>query len=695
MPQADRPDLDTASLSGRAAEGERIAQITRLYLVVHGRPPDPAGLAAFVAHLRDGRTLRDLAAEFVASGEFIDRVGGGDAAALLRRHAWGDEAAEAPAISPGSLGDLAAGLVLSAATQERFAVLPALYPHGVPLDSPVDYRIWLSQQPAPPRGGGPSPVLSFVTILDRPVIPWLKAAITSVLAQPGPHEMLMVGRRFPRFVRRIAGDNPRLRLLQAPLWRGQAASFNRALMVCTGEFVALIGPHDRLDETAIAGLGDAVRTADIVIADDDAMDDAGLRHSPRLGTAWDPDRVLASGCPGLILLRTALVRRLRGMRSSGGAEEWDLLLRAAAAAAPAGVVHVPRILLSRRAARSAAPPLRIARRHVAAALPRGCTVSAEEGPLRIVHPLPKHPPGVSIVIPTRDRAELLRTCTEGLLRRTDYPRIELIIVDNGSTAPDALTLLAALAKDPRVRVLQAPGPFNWSALNNAGVAAMRGEIVVLLNNDIDVIDPSWLRELVSQALRPEVGIVGAKLLYPNGTIQHAGIVLGPAGRATHMWRHSPGAARGYLDVLSSVRQASAMTGACLALRRDVYDAAGGCEQAHLPITWNDVDLCLRIRGMGLRAIWTPHARLLHLEQASRGTDETVEHQRRYRRELAWMRARWDGALDHDPFLSPHLRPSEDWRETAPRLMTDRSEFARCAHGAPGEDFGATDATPTL
>ena len=253
---------------------------------------------------------------------------------------------------------------------------------------------------------------------------------------------------------------------------------------------------------------------------------------------------------------------------------------------------------------------------------------------------------------------MLGRCVDGLLHRTDYPDIEVLIVDNGSTDPVALNLLQELARDGRVRVLSQPGPFNWSALSNFGVGQMSGEIAVLLNNDTDIIDPAWLRELVSQALRPDVGAVGAMLLYPDGTVQHAGVILTPSDHALHIWKGMPGDARGYRDALIVTREVTAVTGACLATRRDVYERIGGCDAEHLPVTWNDVDYCLRVRELGLRVIWTPHARLLHLEQASRGSDDLPDNQARFRREQAVMKARWGTVLRTDPFHSPNLYPDE-------------------------------------
>lgn len=646
-------------------EHPRLKAVTRLYLVVHGRSPDRDGLVAYMGHLRDGTSLEDLATGFLQSGEFRDRVGDRDPRALLYQHAWGADVGMPPAVPGQSLSQLVAALVHSPEVQARFPILPSLYPDGVPLDAP-DYRMWLLSRPVPVAAAGPVP--SFAILLDRPDPGALAEAVRSVLCLPIPLE-LVVAARWPvaAGVRKALGSDARVRLVQAPPWSSRAALFNRALAQCAGAFVGLIGQHDRLD-AAVAALPAALRDTDIAITDDDRLGMDGSRQDPRLGNAWDPDRTLAAGCPGLILIRTALARQVGGMRPCAGREEWAMLLRVAAVVEEGRIVHVPLVTLSRREVPTAGS---VQPAHVAAVEAflrtkrQAGSVRARYGLPRVVYPLPAAPPLVSVIIPTRDRADLLRRCMDGLLTRTAYPALEVVIVDNGSAAPDALALLRDLVRDPRVRLLPHPGPFNWSALNNAGVASMRGQVAVLLNNDIDVLEPGWLREMVSQAMRPEVGVVGAKLLYGDGRVQHAGVVLGPAGRASHMWRYLPGDARGYLDQLVTTRRVTAMTGACLAIRAEVYQAAGGCEAENLPVTWNDADLCLRIGALGLRAIWTPHARLLHLEQATRGTDDTPENQVRFLRERTWMRARWGDKVDYDPFLSPNLLPSE----TNMRLVT--------------------------
>lgn len=672
-------DHDYRAIVQRGSDREWVAQVTRLYLVVHGRRPDPAGLAAYVGHMRQGKTLPQLAAEFVAAEEFSKRVRKDDAAATLLLGALGPEADSRPFDSHrGDLAKLAVSLVLDPKVQSRLPILPALFPDGVPLNSPDAYRVWLQEKPAailpgrdPGETSGP-PLASFIVLLKQPAAPWLAAAIESLLAHPFPRaELLLVsGGLFPKPALAHAAKDPRVRLIRVAPWQGPARRFNHALACCMGVFTGLIGQHDRLSKTAMAELAADAAEADILLSDDDAIDAQDLRHSPRLGTAWDPDRVIAAGCPGLLLFRTELLRRLGGMVPARGQEEWDLLLRAAAAPGTR-ISHLPSVLLSRRdpVQPHGTHPVHqaAAHRHLAEAGHGGCTVQGENGVLRVVYPVPKTAPVVSLIIPTRDRADLMKSCMAGLLQRTRYPAMEILVIDNGSADPEALGVLRHVSQDRRVRVLPHPGPFNWSALNNFGVGAMSGDVAVLLNNDTEVIEPDWLRELVSQALRPEVGIVGAKLLYPDRTVQHAGVVLGPAGRATHMWRHAPGDARGYLDQLIIARQVTVVTGACLAIRREVYQEVGGCEADSLAVTWNDSDLCLKVRAAGLRVIWTPYARLLHLEQATRGTDDNPENQVRFAAERDWMRARWNGAIDADPFRNSNIIPDESQPEPYMRV----------------------------
>lgn len=254
---------------------------------------------------------------------------------------------------------------------------------------------------------------------------------------------------------------------------------------------------------------------------------------------------------------------------------WALLLRATLSAPAGRIKHLPLVLRHRSLGSTPADFGGLERASlVKATLAKNgnsdwSVVAGDTADtLRIVHPLPSKLPLVSIIILTRDRPLLLRNCLDGLLFRTTYPALEIIIVDNGSEEPETRLLLSDLAKEHGVIVIRNDSPFHWSALNHVGLAASQGEVILLLNNDTDVIGPDWLREMVSHAIRSDVGLVGAKLLYPSGTIQHAGIALDEES-AWHVWRNAPGESPGYLSQLSRTRTVSAVTGACIAMRRAV------------------------------------------------------------------------------------------------------------------------------
>nr|WP_284210265.1 glycosyltransferase family 2 protein [Methylorubrum aminovorans] len=258
-----------------------------------------------------------------------------------------------------------------------------------------------------------------------------------------------------------------------------------------------------------------------------------------------------------------------------------------------------------------------------------------------------------MIIPSRDRLELIARVTEGVLEKTDYPAIELVIVDNGSTEPAVLALYDRLRADPRVRIEPHPHPFNFSAMVNAGARAAEGDILVLLNNDVAVLRPDWLDVLTAQAARPEVGAVGAKLLYEDGRLQHAGVVVGLGGEAGHILRRRPADTPGHLDRLTVAHEVSGVTAACLAVAREKYRAVGGFDEATFPIDFNDIDFCLRLGARGWKTMWTPHAVLSHLESVSRGRPVGAARAR-FEREAAAFTERWRSVIRHDPFYHPAL-----------------------------------------
>ena len=274
------------------------------------------------------------------------------------------------------------------------------------------------------------------------------------------------------------------------------------------------------------------------------------------------------------------------------------------------------------------------------------------------------------IIPTRNGLAVLRPCLSSLLSLTRYPDFEVLVIDNGSDDQATLAYLSQLERKGRIRVLRDPSPFNYSALNNRAVEEVSGELICLLNNDIEVIDPEWLEELVVQALRPGIGAVGARLLYPNRTLQHAGVLLGVGGVANHAHLGMQADRPGYFFRAQLVQEMSAVTGACLLVRREYYQAVGGLDEINLTVAFNDVDFCLKLRELGLCNLYTPFSVLIHHESVSRGRDEQPEQAARFAKEVAWMQERWASVLKWDPAYNPNLSlASPDFRLTwPPRLQ---------------------------
>jgi O-antigen biosynthesis protein len=474
-----------------------------------------------------------------------------------------------------------------------------------------------------------------------------------------------------------AARDPRIKVTQRDNINCTAAAAKAALSLATGEFVAFLRVGDILAEQALyevaSELGGNEQT-DIIYTDHDQISLDDERSNPWFKPGWDPDLLLAQDyISDLVVYRRTLVEKVGFLRPEfEGAEFHDLALRATAATTRDRIRHLPAILYHRyeesktihsedalSALRAVAASRRAVRDHLDS---RGHTEALVKPAVqipsanRIVWPLPNDAPLVSVIIPTRDRADLLAQCVAGVLHRTDYCNLELLIVDNESVESATLALFDRLTHaDSRVHILHLPGPFNYSTLNNAAARKARGEVLLLLNNDIDIIDPGWLREMVSHALRPDVGIVGAKLLYANEQIQHGGIVLGPAGAATHVHRLVNRNDPGYFGQLALARSLSAVTGACMAIRRQVFFEAGGLNEANLAVAYNDVDLCLRVGDRGYRVVWTPFAELFHLECASRGLDVTPAKRDLLSRELEYMRTTWGALFESaDPFHNPNL-----------------------------------------
>ena len=423
-------------------------------------------------------------------------------------------------------------------------------------------------------------------------------------------------------------DTAKLRIVNAG-----GDDLNAALAVAQGEFVLPLAPDVSLRAHALLELAmtiGQVPAALAIYADEDRIDSAGRRGDWRFKPAWSPHWLRSTNYPGrLILLRRAAARDIGGWRPDSSDAQHDLLLRLTRDAAPRAVVHLAKLLAH------------------AAQAPLSPTVQRERPQI------PDPAPRVSLIIPTRDGADVLATCIRSIRTMTRYPDYEIIIVDNGSVQDDTRRLFAELSADPAIKILPRPEPFNFSRLNNAAAREATGSILALINNDIEVTHTDWLGEMVALAVQQQVGCVGAKLIYPDGRLQHAGVVIGLGGVAGHAQRFARADDPGYLHRLRAVHEVSAVTAACLVVRRDVFDAVGGLDEG-LTVAFNDVDFCLKVRAAGYLNLWTPFAELIHHESVSRGRDFTPAKARRFADEYATMQRRWGAQLLNDPYYSPHL-----------------------------------------
>ena len=505
---------------------------------------------------------------------------------------------------------------------------------------------------------------------------WLRECIDSVLAQAWPKWELCIADdaspspRVRDTVARYAARDPRIRLVVRERNGHISAASNSALAMARGDYVALLDHDDVLRPHALLEMAEAIAAnpdLDLLYSDEDKIDEHGRRLEPYFKPDWNPDLLLGQNyvCH-LCVVRTALAREVGGFREGyEGSQDHDLVLRCTRGLPGARIGHVPRVLYHWRAIPGSTALHRDAKDYAAVAGARavadhvvheapGATVDVlEHGHYRVRWPLPDPVPKVSIIVPTRDRADLLRACVESILGRTDYPDFELLVVDNRSSDDDALALLASLEGRDRVRVLRYDAPFNYSAINNWSVGQSLGSVVALVNNDIEVISPDWLSEMVAQAERAGVGAVGAMLLYPDDRIQHAGVILGLGGIANHAYAGQPADIGGHGGRAKVVQQLSAVTGACLVVGRDRYEAVGGLDEA-LHVAFNDIDFCLRLGAAGYRNLWTPFARLYHHESATRGSDLEGGKRDRFLDEVALMQARWGERLELDPAYNPNL-----------------------------------------
>lgn len=477
--------------------------------------------------------------------------------------------------------------------------------------SPRAYELFAVRETSAPRSDHTTwdlPILALVTPGDRAAE---LAATLESLAEAGIEHLVLPG----------VGAG----------WLEEAVSaidFSRYqwfLPVCAGDRVA-----PKTGQTYAEATASASSAYTLIYADDDRLDAWGRRMDPHLKPDWNEElHQHHDFVTGASLVRATAADFAAAARH----ERWDEVL-VEEALARGSVMHVREVLHHRRT--RSAVPMAVA-------------------PLQIAERLPP----VSVIIPTRNRADLLRTCIGGL-RATRYPGIEIIVANNDTDDPETLDYLGQLANEG-VTVLDQPGPFNYSTINNNAVALARGELICLMNNDIEVLAPDWLTIMATQAIRPEVGAVGAQLLYPDGRIQHAGVVIGVGNAAGHAHRFLRPDEEGYFRRHALPQFVSAVTAACLVVRKDRFVAVGGLDDRNFAVAFNDVDLCLKLNRRGWQSFYEPRAMLVHHESISRGHDTDPAGAARFAGELAALQRIWRTDEIVDPYHHPMLsRASEQF-----------------------------------
>jgi GT2 family glycosyltransferase len=465
-----------------------------------------------------------------------------------------------------------------------------------------------------------------------------------------------------------------------------SAASNSALALASGEFIVLVDHDDVVPRHALAAVVHELNRhpdADIIYSDEDRLDQAGRRYAPYFKADWSPELFAGQNLIShLGVYRTSLVKQVGGFREGlEGSQDYDMAWRVVEKTRADRIRHIPRILYHWRAIEGSAAlgvdqktyALDAARRAVQDHFTRmGVDATCEPAPhlpyhQRIRYPLPEPRPHVTIIIPTRDRVDHLSRCVRSVISRSSYGAFDVVIVDNGSSEPEAVSYLEGIKRDPCVAVLRIDEPFNFSRLNNLAAAQARGSFLCFLNNDTEVISGDWLEEMVSLAVREGVGAVGAMLYYPDDTIQHAGVVLGLGGIASHAHRGLRRGVPGSSGRAALTQAVSAVTAACMVIRKASFDAVGGFDET-LAVAYNDVDLCLRLGAHGLRNVWTPFAELYHHESVSRGDDTQGDNRPRFLAESQAMRERWQGLLDADPYYNPNLSltRADFWPASPPR-----------------------------
>ena len=446
---------------------------------------------------------------------------------------------------------------------------------------------------------------------------------------------------------------------------------NSALALCTGEWVALMDHDDLLPPNALFEVVKVLQSKPdtaLIYSDEDKIDEKGERFMPHFKSDFNLDLLYGQNyISHLGIYRTEIAKEIGGFRKGlEGSQDYDFLLRYLLKIDHSKVVHIPKILYHWRAIEGSTAlaageksytteaGIKALQHHFAL---KSSDVTVTRGKADNLYRVQWHWPNqplVSLIIPTRNGYAITKQAIDSILNKTTYQNYEILLVDNNSDDPQALAYFEEIARHPKVKLLRYPHPFNYSAINNFAVEHAQGEIIGLINNDIEVINGEWLQEMVTQAQRPDIGCVGAMLYYPNDTVQHAGVIIGISGVAGHSHKYYLKKHPGYFSRLYLIQNLMAVTAACLLVRKDVFNEVNGLNEQDLTVAFNDVDFCLKVHAAGYRNLWTPFAQLYHHESISRGHEDNPEKQARFKREIDYMINTWHTNTLQDPYYNPNL-----------------------------------------
>lgn len=485
------------------------------------------------------------------------------------------------------------------------------------------------------------------------------------IANGSPEDTVMKG-----ILEEYMKKDSRIRVSELTENKGIAGNTNAALEMAEGEFVGLLDHDDLLAPNALYEVVKALeadRELDAVYTDEDKVTTELDEHfQPHLKPDFNLDLLRSNNyiCH-FFVVRRSVVKKAGGFRQEfDGAQDHDFIFRCVETARRVG--HIPEILYhwrTHKASTADNPASKMyafdaGKRAIEAHLQRTdtegvVTHTPDLGFFRVKYPVQGNPL-VSIIIPNKDEKETLKDCIESIRKKTEYENYEIIIVENNSTTEEIFQYYKELSQDPRIRLLRWKKEFNYSAINNYGVSHARGEYLLFLNNDVKIITPGWIKEMLGVCQRPEVGAVGVKLIYPDNTIQHAGCVIGIGGIAGHMFVDMPSNRTGYLHKASILQDMSAVTAACMMMKRTAFEKAGGFTEK-LAVAFNDVDLCLKVRKNEKLIVYDPYVQLYHMESKTRGAEDSTEKVRRFQEEIEYMRCQWIDILKKgDPYYNKNL-----------------------------------------